>query len=79
MAKEIVAKGIITSVPFPAHHPTVPQKMTPHATIKITEIRPEAVPFSALEQAYSAQTWNPRQSGILIKLEAVERLELPWR
>jgi len=78
-AKGIVAKGIITSVPFPAHHPTVPQKMTPHVTIKITEIRPEVVPFSALEHAYSAQTWNPRQSGIQIKSEAVLRLELLWQ
>ncbi|MGC2411126.1 MAG: hypothetical protein WA459_00285 [Stellaceae bacterium] len=76
--KGIVARGVVTSKPFPDHHPTLPQRMTPHVKIKLTEIRQDVVPLSALEQAYPSQTWNPRLSGILIKLEAVRCLEHLW-
>jgi hypothetical protein len=72
--KGIVAKGQIITEPFPDHHPTFPQKMTPHVRIKIAEIRQELLPLPMLEQVYPSQTWNPRQSGILIKPEQLSAL-----
>jgi 5-methylcytosine-specific restriction protein B len=78
--KGIVARGAITSQPYPDHHPVFPEKMTPHVRVKIEEIRPEGdlLPLSVLEKECADQKWNPRNSGILLKPNAVRCVERLW-